>query len=190
MPRKRPSGDDLRTQRAREEMIEGPSAVDLDVHDFSVKVQARPSSAEQRLGIYRRSCGWWCWPVTRLETQPYGLRRGYHPRYGQSQDRRRPHPRASLRSRGLRAPHVQSQGRGHGQEPFEAGGDTSPAQMVGLPRPPFAPRHRLHGHPELGATAPPSISTRSWIWPRPPTTGPRMRSSVGTWKPTGHCYTG
>ena len=26
--------------------------------------------------------------------------------------------------------------------------------MVGLPRPPFAPRHRLHGHPELGATAP------------------------------------
>ncbi|MDQ3182501.1 MAG: hypothetical protein M3Q62_02955, partial [Actinomycetota bacterium] len=42
MPRKRPAGDDLRTQKAREEMIQGPSAVDLDVHDFSVRAVGLP----------------------------------------------------------------------------------------------------------------------------------------------------
>src|SRR5215207_1148196 len=42
MPRKRPSGEDLRTRRAREEMILGPSAIDLDVHDFSVRVAGLP----------------------------------------------------------------------------------------------------------------------------------------------------
>jgi hypothetical protein len=42
MPRKRPSGDDLRTQRAREELIQGPSADVLDVHDFSVSVGSLP----------------------------------------------------------------------------------------------------------------------------------------------------
>jgi hypothetical protein len=42
MPRKRPSGDDPRTRKAREEMIQGPSAVDLDVHDFSVRVADVP----------------------------------------------------------------------------------------------------------------------------------------------------
>src|SRR5215210_7759435 len=41
MPRKRP-GDDLRTRKAREEMIQGPSVVDLDVHDFSVRVAGLP----------------------------------------------------------------------------------------------------------------------------------------------------
>jgi len=42
MSRKRPSGDDPRTRKAREEMIQGPSAVDLDVHDFSVRVADVP----------------------------------------------------------------------------------------------------------------------------------------------------
>jgi hypothetical protein len=42
MPRKRPSGDDLRTQRAREELIQDPSADVLDVHDFSVRVGSLP----------------------------------------------------------------------------------------------------------------------------------------------------
>jgi hypothetical protein len=42
MPRKHPLGDDLRTQKAREELIQGPSAVDLDVHDFSVRVAGLP----------------------------------------------------------------------------------------------------------------------------------------------------
>ena len=42
MPRKRPSVDDPRTQKAREEMILGPSAVDLEVHDFSVRVAGLP----------------------------------------------------------------------------------------------------------------------------------------------------
>src|SRR5918994_3008586 len=42
MPSKRPAGDDLRTQKAREEMIQGPSAVDLDVHDFSVRAVGLP----------------------------------------------------------------------------------------------------------------------------------------------------
>src|SRR5688572_27490427 len=42
MPRKRPSGDDLRTRRAREELIQGPSVVNLDVHDFSVRVGSLP----------------------------------------------------------------------------------------------------------------------------------------------------
>ena len=42
MPSKRPAGDDLRTRKASEEMIQGPSAVDLDVHDFSVRVAGLP----------------------------------------------------------------------------------------------------------------------------------------------------
>ena len=42
MPRKRPSVDDTRTQKAREEIILGPSAVDLDVHDFTVRVAGLP----------------------------------------------------------------------------------------------------------------------------------------------------
>jgi hypothetical protein len=42
MPRKRPSGDDLRTRKAREEMIQGSSAVDFEVHDFSVRVVGLP----------------------------------------------------------------------------------------------------------------------------------------------------
>ena len=42
MPRKRPSGDDLRTRRAGEELTQGPAAVDLDVHDFSVRVGSLP----------------------------------------------------------------------------------------------------------------------------------------------------
>ena len=42
MPRKRPSGDDLRTQRAREELIQGPSAEVLDVHDFSLRAGSLP----------------------------------------------------------------------------------------------------------------------------------------------------
>src|ERR687898_298361 len=42
MPRKRPSGEGLRSRRAREEMILGPSAVDLEVRDFSVRVAGLP----------------------------------------------------------------------------------------------------------------------------------------------------
>jgi hypothetical protein len=42
MPRKRPFDHDLRMRNAREEMIEGPSAVDLDVHDISVRVADLP----------------------------------------------------------------------------------------------------------------------------------------------------
>ncbi len=42
MPRKRPAGEDLRTRKAREEMIQGPSAIDLAVHDFSVKAVGLP----------------------------------------------------------------------------------------------------------------------------------------------------
>jgi hypothetical protein len=42
MPRKRPSVDDTRTQKAREELILGPSADVLEVHDFSVRVRSLP----------------------------------------------------------------------------------------------------------------------------------------------------
>jgi hypothetical protein len=42
MPRKRPAGDDLRTRIVREELIQGPSAIDLDVHDFSVRAVGLP----------------------------------------------------------------------------------------------------------------------------------------------------
>ncbi|MBA3491205.1 MAG: hypothetical protein H0T55_03890, partial [Rubrobacteraceae bacterium] len=42
MPRKRPAGDDPRTRNAREEMIQGPSTMDLDVHDFSVRAVGLP----------------------------------------------------------------------------------------------------------------------------------------------------
>jgi Glycosyl hydrolases family 38 N-terminal domain/Glycosyl hydrolases family 38 C-terminal domain len=42
MPRKRPAVEDVRTRKAREEMIQGPSAVDLDVHDFSVRAGGLP----------------------------------------------------------------------------------------------------------------------------------------------------
>jgi hypothetical protein len=41
MPRKRPA-EDPRTQNAREEMIQGPSGVDLDVHDFSLRAMDLP----------------------------------------------------------------------------------------------------------------------------------------------------
>jgi hypothetical protein len=42
MPRKRPAVDDPRTREAREELIQGPSGVDLDVHDFSVWAAGLP----------------------------------------------------------------------------------------------------------------------------------------------------
>jgi hypothetical protein len=42
MPRKRVAGDDIRTRIARGEMIQGPSAVDLDIHDLSVRVAGLP----------------------------------------------------------------------------------------------------------------------------------------------------
>ena len=42
MPRKRPAVDDTRTQKAREELILGPSAHVLEVHDFSVRVRSLP----------------------------------------------------------------------------------------------------------------------------------------------------
>ena len=51
MPSKRPAGDDLRTQKAREEMIQGPSAVDLDVHDFSVRAVGLPLFRRMEDGI-------------------------------------------------------------------------------------------------------------------------------------------
>jgi hypothetical protein len=41
MPRKCPA-EDPRTQNAREEMIQGPSGVDLDVHDFSLRAMDLP----------------------------------------------------------------------------------------------------------------------------------------------------
>src|SRR5215210_4171612 len=42
MPRKRRAGDDPRMQDAREEMIQGPSGIDLDAHDFSVRAMDLP----------------------------------------------------------------------------------------------------------------------------------------------------
>src|SRR5215212_403137 len=42
MPRKRPAGGDPRTRGAREEMIQGPSGVDLDVHGFSMRAVNLP----------------------------------------------------------------------------------------------------------------------------------------------------
>src|SRR5918993_935652 len=42
MPRKRPAGNDPRTRSAREEMIQRPSGLDLDVHGFSVRVMDLP----------------------------------------------------------------------------------------------------------------------------------------------------
>jgi hypothetical protein len=51
MPSKRPAGDDLRTKKAREEMIQGPSAVDLDVHDFSVRAVGLPLFRRMEDGI-------------------------------------------------------------------------------------------------------------------------------------------
>src|SRR5215210_7584160 len=42
MPRKRRAGDDPRMQDAREEMIQGPSGVDLDAHDFPVRAMDLP----------------------------------------------------------------------------------------------------------------------------------------------------
>jgi hypothetical protein len=42
MPRRRPSGDDPRIQKAREELIQGPSAVYVNVHGFSVRAGSLP----------------------------------------------------------------------------------------------------------------------------------------------------
>ena len=192
MPRKRPSGDDPRTQRAREEMILGPSAVDLDVHDFSVRVAGLPLfrrtedgdlSQVLRLVVLAESvAGDVTFTVsdgdTTLDTARARIDRGstlvhlFVPEVHE--------PRTfSLR--------VEATGR----EPFEA-------EVEILPQRKWSVFLIHHSHLDIGYTDTQaryysitcSIWTRSWIWSRPPTTGRRMRSSVGTWKPTGHCSTG
>src|SRR5215217_9332244 len=67
----------------------------------------------------------------------HGLRRRYPPGFGQGQDRRGSHYPGSLRPRGLRAQDVFSAGRNRGRGAVRGGGGgPSPAQMVGLSRPP------------------------------------------------------
>ena len=192
MPRKRPSVDDTRTQKAREELILGPSAVDLDVHDFSVRVAGLPlfrrtedgnlSQALRLVVLADSAVGDVTFTVsdgdTTLDTARPGST-GAAPSCISSSPRFTSPARSASGSK----PVAGSRSRQGWRSFPSANGRSSSSTIRTSTSATRTPRARCYS-----TTC--SILTRSWIWPRPPTTGPRTRSSVGTWKPTGHSSTG